>query len=147
MKTPDFSTILDQQATDIEPPKPLPAGSYVCIVQGLPRFDKSSRKQTDFVEFTLQPVSAEDDVDADDLEDFGPLGEKTIRATFYITNEAVYRLRDFLVDLGLEIEGHSLNELINQSPGQSVIAHIVHRFSDDGKRVFAEVKSTTKYGG
>jgi hypothetical protein len=141
-----FSSILDRQASEIEAPKPFPAGSYTCVVKGLPRFDKSTKKGTDFVEFTLQPVQALEDVSEDDLEAFGPIGEKTLRVTFYITEYSVYRLKNFLDALGLDPTGRSLNQLINDSPGQSVIAHVTHSTSKDGQRIFHEVDSTTRYG-
>ncbi len=79
--SPNFGALLDKPASDVERPKPLPQGSYHCIVKGLPRFDKSSKKFTEFVEFTLQPTSAGEDVDEEDLEAMGGIANKTIRAT------------------------------------------------------------------
>ena len=70
---PNFSNILDKPATDVERPRPLPVGTYLTVIQGLPRYDKSSKKQTDFVEFTHQIVSALDDVDPDELAAAGGL--------------------------------------------------------------------------
>jgi hypothetical protein len=143
---PNFSSILDRAASEVEAPKPFPIGSYVCIVKGLPRFDKSSKKQTEFAEFTLQPISVLEDVDPDALEEFGGFADKTLRTTFYLTEEAIYRLKDFLVNCGIEPEGKTLSEMINETPGQTVIAVVGHRASEDGERIFAEVKKTLAYG-
>lgn len=141
---PNFSSILDKPLDDIEPPKPFPAGSYLCQITGLPRFDKSSKKGTDFVEFTLKPIEALDDVDPEELEDFGPFGDKTLRVTFYLTDEAIYRLKNFIVAAGVDPIGKTPAQAIDELPGQTVIANVGHRISEDGERTFHEVKSIKK---
>ncbi len=139
--TPNFGALLDKPASDVERPKPLPQGSYHCIVKGLPRFDKSSKKFTEFVEFTLQPTAAGEDVDEEDLEAMGGIANKTIRATYYITEDALWRLKDFLGHCGIEEDG-SLRNMIDQTPNCEVIAFIKHRASEDGQSVFAELAKT-----
>lgn len=137
----NFASILDKPSADAERPKPLPQGSYICVVQGLPRFDKSSKKQTDFAEFKLQPLQAQDDVDADDLEAMGGLVNKTIKATFYLTEASEYRLKEFLTDCGIpeEEDGEKLThrQRIEMSPGTQVGAFIKHTASEDGSAVYA----------
>ena len=51
---PDFGALLDTPASDVERPKPLPQGSYTAVTVGLPRPDKSAKKQTEFLEWTLK---------------------------------------------------------------------------------------------
>ena len=59
-----FESILDRPSAEIDRTvKPLPVGSYVAIVQGQPRIDKSSKKQTEFSEYTMKLLEAKDDVD------------------------------------------------------------------------------------
>jgi len=139
--TPNFGALLDKPASDVERPKPLPQGSYHCVVKGLPRFDKSSKKFTEFVEFTLQPTAAGEDVDEEDLAAMGGITNKTIRATYYITEDALWRLKDFLSHCGIEEDG-SLRNMIDQTPNCEVIAFIKHRASEDGQSVFAELAKT-----
>lgn len=139
--SPNFGVLLDKPASDVERPKPLPQGSYHCIVKGLPRFDKSSKKFTEFVEFTLQPTAAGEDVDEEDLAAMGGIANKTIRATYYITEDALWRLKDFLSHCGIEEDG-SLRNMIDQTPNCEVIAFIKHRASEDGQSVFAELAKT-----
>lgn len=138
----DFASILNKPLDDIAPPKPFPAGSYLCIVKGLPRFDKSTKKQTDFVEFTLQPIQALDDVDEEELEAFGGLTDKTLRTVYYLTENSIYRLKDFIIHCGVDASGKTPAQAINEIPGSHVIAHVKHRNSEDGERIFAEVSST-----
>lgn len=145
-QSPSFSSILDRQATEIEPPKQVPIGDYVCIIKSR-RYDKSSKKGTDFVEYTLQPVEAMESVDQEQLAEVGGFADKTFKLTFYLTEDAAYRLKDFLADdLGIDAEDRSLRMMIEDAIGSSVIATIGHEISQDGKRFRAVVKSTTKYG-
>jgi len=142
MNNPNFGAILDTPSSEVERPKPLPVGSYVCVVKGLPRFDKSSKKQTEFVEFTLQPLTAGDDVDQDALEEMGGFSSRTMRATFYITEDAIWRLKKFLAeDLEIDGEDRTLRQMIDDAPGKQVLVNIKHRASDDGG-IFAEIAST-----
>jgi len=140
---PSFASLLDTPGSEIERPKPLPVGTYVCMVQGLPRFDKSSKKQTDFVEFTLKLLEAGEDVDADELKAMGGLIDKTIKDTYYITESALWRLKEFLTNCGLDADDDtSLRELIEEAPGKQVGVVIKHEASQDGTSVFARVAKT-----
>lgn len=139
--TPNFGTLLDKPASDVERPKPLPQGSYHCIVKGLPRFDKSSKKQTEFVEFTLAPTAAGEDVDAEELAAMGGLANKTIRATYYITEDSLWRLKAFLEHCKIEENG-SLRQMIDETPNTEVIAYLKHEASNDGESVFATLAKT-----
>lgn len=136
-----FNDILDKPASEIERPKPLPQGSYLCVVRGLPRHDKSSKKQTPFVEFTLAVQAPGEDVDAEDLQSMGGADNKTIRATYYITDDALWRLKDFLGHCGIAEEG-SLRQMIDDAPNAQVVAFVKHRASEDGQSVFAELAKT-----
>lgn len=135
--------ILDRPSNEAEPPKTVPAGNYRCRVQGLPRFDKSSKKQTPFVEFLLVPTAALDDVDEGELAEAGGLEGKTFKATFYLTDGSEYRLREFLdacdiADVDDNDEPRSHRERIEDSPNCEVIVTMIHEPSADGTRMFAK---------
>lgn len=152
---PSFSAILDEPASTTERPKPLPVGTYECVVKGLPKFDKSSKKQTDYVEFTLIPMAPLDDVDQEALTEAlnrpdgssRRLQDFTIRATFYLTEDAKWRLKKFLEDLGLNVnEGLTYTQLIQQAPNCSVLASLKHEASEDGEAIFARLSKTAPVG-
>lgn len=141
-----FSSILDRAPSEIEKPKPLPQGSYVTVLVGLPRIDKSAKKQTEFREFTHKILSAGEDVDADELETY--LGDRkltdvTVKNTYYITEGAVWRLKEFLEHAGVDLDAcESLSEAIEQTPGKQVGVFINHEASQDGTSVFARIGKT-----
>lgn len=149
-----FASILDRPATEIERPKPLPIGTYHSLVKGMPRYDKSSKKQTDFIEFTLELTKALDDVDPEDLKaacvnkagEFRPLATFPLKATYYLTEGAAWRLKKFLEDLGFDTESKesTMREMCEQSANSEVYVTLKHRASDDGKSIFHEIADTAR---
>lgn len=139
---PNFASILDEAPTEVDRPKPLPAGTYKFIV-GSGEYDKSSKKGTPFVKFPLKPIEAESDVDEEELKEAGGLENKTIRATFYLTEDAVYRLDEFHQHCGLDLSDASSRRHRNDEVMNSEVRGVVkHRTSDDGSQVFAELART-----
>jgi hypothetical protein len=145
-----FASILDTPMSDISRPKPAPHGSYLAMVKGLPRYDKSTKKGTPFSEYTMQLLEALDDVDADALTEWltkpdgtvVPLREKSMRLTFYHTADSLWRLGKFLKDLGLGDEEGSIGDVEQQTPGRQCIVHVKHSPSDDGETMFANIDKT-----
>lgn len=148
----NFQDILSKPAANIEPPKPLPVGTYLCIIDGQPEFAKIGKEQTDCLNFKLKPIQAQPDVDQTALQEAlvvngapSALGDKSIRHRLFITEASIWRLKQFLVDhLGIEQGTKSLGELIPESQGRQVLVTLGHRASDDGQQVFTEVKATAK---
>ena|SRR5215472_1379497 len=148
MAKPDFTSVLDMQPDEIERPKPIPPGDYVCIIKSFIR-DKSSKKETPFIEFTCSPVEPLQSVDEDWLREaltkldgsMKKLSDSSIRARFYDTPDAAFMLRDFLIDsVQLENDGRSIAQLIEASINAEVILTVKHA-SLDG-RIFINVTGT-----
>lgn len=142
----NISDILNRPADEVEAPKPLPPGSYNCVVKGLPEQGESSKKKTPFLKFALQITSARDDVDEDALKEYGPVAGKIIDATYYITDDALFMLTDFLSSLGIDLDGKSISAAIDESPNCEVVAFIKHEPSQDGSRFFARLGKTARIG-
>ncbi len=142
MAGPNFGSVLDKPTDSIERPKPIPQGTYTLAVQGMPRFDKSTKKQTEYVEFTCKILQAGDDVDADELKEMGGISDKTLKHTFYLTENSIYRLKEFLLDdLKLD-EEDTLRPMIEKAVGAQFLAQIKHTPSDDGKSVYSNIATT-----
>lgn len=153
-----FASILDRPASEITAPKSIPPGTYLGMVKGLPRYDKSTKKGTEYVEFMIGMVSAQDDVDQDDLKlaltnektgEVKPLTDVQMKTTYYITESAAWRYKKFLQDCGFDdqqFEEHSMRELGESLANTEVMVLIRHKSSDDGKRIFAEISDTARAG-
>jgi hypothetical protein len=145
-----FSSILDRPSNTIEKPKPLPVGTYLAMCKGLPREDKSSKQQTPFVEFTMQLLQAAEDVDADGLQAVlkdKALSDITMKNTYYLTENAAWRLQKFLEsDLLIPGDDNSLRQMISASPGKQCLVSVKHEASQDGTTVFARITDTAPIG-
>lgn len=157
MANPDFAGILNRQSGDVERPKAVPIGEYVFKIKGLPNYDKSSKKGTPYVEFTCIPTAPLDSVDPDDLAEAltrksgnKQLSDMVQKLTFYLTEDALYRVKEFLInDLKVateaEAEEMTLAALIDKAPNSDFIGTIKHTPTNDGKGVFANIGSTAPY--
>lgn len=143
MSTPNFASILDKPSSEVERPKPLPVGTYLWAVNGMPRYDKSSKKQTEFVEFTLNCLGAGEDVDQEALAAMGGFQGKQMKATYYLTENSLWRLKEFLDHCGIDPEG-SLRQRVEQAAGCQVVGQITHEASQDGQSVFARLGNTAQ---
>lgn len=149
--TPNFQSLLDETPDHVERPKALPVGTYIWIV-GQPTYGKSSKKGTPFVEFQLRCIGATDDVDTKALEDMGGFNGKTLRATYYTTEDAIYRLDEFHEHCGLNLEEPASrrmrNDLVVNSQVLGYVRHREQEITDDERRagvepqVFAELSRT-----
>lgn len=147
MADTNLSSILDRSPSEVDKPKPLPPGTYNTVLVGLPREDKSAKKQTPYIEFTHKFISAVDDVDQDDLaEALGDraLNDMTMKNTFYLTEGSAWRLKEFLRDCGFDVDSDemSLREMCEQSAGHAVGVTIIHQPSQDGQSMFANIAKT-----
>ena len=147
MSKPNFSSVLDKPATEIARPKPLPVGTYLAVVEGLPRYDKSSKKQTDFVEFSMRITAAADDVDEAELQEVGLTlkdgTSRTMKNTYYLTEDAAWRLKKFLEDLGFDFSGDlTMREACESAANREVYLTITHEPSQDGQSIFARIGGT-----
>jgi hypothetical protein len=139
---PNFTSILDEQPTEVNRPKPLPEGTYLCVV-GQPEEGVSSQKKTPFVKFPLRPVSALEDVDTAALNEVGGLDSKNMSTTYYLTPDSIFRLDEFHEHCGLDLTDAASRRARNAEVVNSrVLAVVKHRMSQDNTQSFAEVNRT-----
>lgn len=152
MNTANFGSILDRAPSSVERPKPAPVGTYRTIISGLPKFDKSTKKQTEYVEFTHKFVSAGDDVDQEALGAYlsNPDGTKkaltdvTMKNTYYLTDNSLWRLKEFLEHCGFDMDDKdvSFRQAIESTVNQEVGVYVAHEASNDGTSIFAKIAKT-----
>ncbi len=133
----DFRTLLSKPMDEIEKPKPLPAGTYYGTITDH-KFDVSAQKRTPYVRFTVTLDSAGDNIDPSDLEGID-LAKKTQRKDYYLTEDALYRVKAMLESLGITTEGRALGECIPETRNARVMVEITQRNSSDGKDIYTDV--------
>lgn len=148
----NISDILNRPAEDVEAPKPLPPGSYNCVIKGLPEQGESSKKKTAFLRFTFQITSAGEDVDPEALTEYltakdgevGSIAGRLVTSDYYLTDNALFMLTDMLAAIGIDFTGgKSISTAIDETPNTECVVFINHEPSTDGKRFFARVGKVT----
>jgi len=139
---PAFEDILNMRSADIKAPSAYPVGTYHCLIDGPGTKGQSSQKKTDLLTFKFKILSPMSDVDAAQAAEQQIVG-KFIVNDYYITDAAVWRLKEMLVEhLGIEEEDKSFLQLLAEAPGKQLLVKLKHEISQDGKRVFHRVEST-----
>lgn len=118
----DLSSILSKPASDIEPPKPLPNGIYIAQIESYETGRKAGEKQTPCIDFNLK-VLQPTDVDPSECE-----LPKNIRHTLFVTEQSLFRLKDFLEGT-LQIEGghRTLAEMLPEARGRMLRVEVVQK--------------------
>jgi hypothetical protein len=146
---PDFERILNLQPGDIERPKPLPTGMYLCSVKNHYEPVRSGVKGTPGIKFILTIVGVLGDVDEEELRKFGGYQGKTIQYTFWLPvpepgaeqGKMDWRLQKFLDDCG--VEPGEMRDRLRDCINVQVGAVIGHRADDRDKSVlYADVTRT-----
>jgi hypothetical protein len=137
-----FKDILAKPIEEIKSPPPVPMGTYDWRVKGH-EFGQSNQKKTDYVRFLVQAIAAGDDVDDSQLAEIGGVEACEMRLTFYITEDAAFRLREFLEkDLGLS--GPTLEALIPQATNAVFRGYVSQQVNAETGKPFSELKKTMK---
>ena len=140
-----FADILNEYKVGEAPqPQALPIGSYLAMVDGPYKADKVGQNQTEVIDFQLKIMQPGQDVSAEDIaaHDGGVIG-KSVRARFFKTKDALYRLSDFLEMLGTD-KGTGFKEALANAPGKTVWINLTQAPSQDGTRMFSNIKSYAK---
>jgi hypothetical protein len=150
-----FSDALDRKLEEIKRPPVLPAGHYIWQITKHPEIDEFESSKTggtfERVTFNLACVAASDDVDPDDLANYGNVQGAGNRKTFLFSNSpddkaaferSEFNLRRFLGHCGVD-ETLSFSEALAASVGQQFLGELTHRPDpNDPEIIYAEVGRT-----
>lgn len=144
----NFNELLGVQVQSVERPKNFPQGSYSAIVVSH-EMGKSSRKETPYVRFPIKLLGPGDDVDEDLFEGAGGMealnNRKPLSKDFYLTKDAIYRLREFLEDcLDLSCSGKNFDEVIPETTNRPLTVVISHRAGEKEGEFWMEIADCLK---
>lgn len=139
----DFTALLNRKADECEKPVAVPQGSYIMSIVGYTT-GESRQKKTPYVEIETKIVAPREDVDMDEYAKVKNPQERSFKTPFYITEDSLYRLEEFLSKAGLPTAGRSFTEILAEMAGAQIVGIVSHRMSDDGESVFPEVKRFLK---
>jgi hypothetical protein len=134
-----FSDALNRQMEDIKRPPPLPIGHYILSIPKMPSPPEplsSNKGSFEKLTINLVTVAATDDVDPDELAEYGNPAGVQLRIDFiFNTDEAevakfegtMFRLKSFMSHCGIDADGMTLGEAMTQLAGAQVIGEVKHR--------------------
>jgi hypothetical protein len=146
----DFTSVLNKVADTVEKPKPIPVGTYLAVVQGVPA-QKTVKVQGEdrlILSFKTKLMSAREDVDADQLSALGDITAlpPLSKDIWVDTQQGEFELREFLArSLVIESSGKTLGEMCGEAPGRQFLVTVKHRpFTDKNGQpdIAAEIGST-----
>lgn len=139
----DFRTLLRKPMDEVKAQPVLPAGTYHGRIVSY-ELGESSRKRTPFVRYHVALTGAGDDVDPADLEGIS-LTDKKLRTDFFITDDATFRLKQFLESDGSSLAGRSLGECIGDVVNGNVLVAVTQRTSStNADQVFNTIGTITR---
>ena len=137
----DFTNLLEKKVDDVEAPVLLPQGTYLMTIAQY-RTGESAQKKTPYVEFDLKISSPVEVEDQETLAKVKNLQDKVLKTQFYLSEDALFRLKDFLSKTGIPTEGRSFNEILSEIAGAQVVGIVNHRVNpNNSEQVFAEVRN------
>ena len=139
----NFKDLLGVQVDSAERPVNFPVGQYDAIVMNY-EFGESAQKGTPFCQFNIKLTAPREDVDDDQFEAAGGMEKLNARAplrlTFYVTDNALYRLREFLENtMELPKEGRNFDEVIPEAANLPLVVTIKHRAGQKEGEFFMEI--------
>ena len=151
-----FSDALDRKLEDIKRPPNPPTGHYIWQIVKHPDIDEfTSRAGDDFesILFQVACVSPCDDVDPDELKEYGSLNGYRNRKKFLFADSEIdqanfdrslFNLRRFLGHCGVD-EELSMTEALAASVGTQFMGELTHRPDpQDTEVIYAEVGTTAE---
>jgi len=121
----DFTSLLKKPAGEAKKPPALDAGDYPAVIKSYELGDQNKNK-TPYVRFqvglTGWPDGAEPQTNASG--EVIDLAAKQLRRDYYLTEDALWRLDDFLRAIGIEPEGRTYDEVLPETVGTQVTAEV-----------------------
>lgn len=129
---PDFTKLLGKSAGSAKKPVALDPGEYPAIIKSH-EMGESRQKKTPFVQYNIGytgwPEGTDPQVDNEGEEI--DLSKKTHNIKFYLTDDAMFRLDDFLRGLEVDLEGKTYLEAIPEAEGLAVVADVGQFLNQD----------------
>ena len=135
MTTPSFTSALDVPMDEIERPKPIPTGSYIAQIVGLPQSRdvnvKGEERETLNINMKLVAPQQLDNPEA--MTDYGDLSAaRPLQRMFWFskpsaTAEELWGFRQFVVNtLKIDTAGKSVKQVCAEMAGKQLLVTIGH---------------------
>lgn len=112
----DFGAMLKKKIDDTKRPEAKPAGTYTGVINSF-KFGESAKKKTPYLQLIVNNIQPGADVDSSQLDAYrenfpGVLEKWQVTYEFYLTDDALFMLKEFLTSMGINTSGRSYDETI-----------------------------------
>lgn len=127
----NFEDILNSSLETVEKPRPLPAGTYIGFLEGLPNIDRVGQNKTLMARFRFKITAPGEDIDMDELPPGGCQG-KTLFYTLWLQGDdkerTAWEVKRFFTEMmGMDTANKSVSQLLNETTGRQLVANVVLR--------------------
>lgn len=148
---PSMESVLNQKASEIKRPPPVPVGTYTLQFHGRPTFvDMERQGKASYVDFQSKIMALSDEMSEEDIAAY-PGGRAALLGQdikprhgwcrFYLTESSAVQLKEWIEDiLQIDMEGKTLKEACFDVPGHMAIAEVQQTPTQDGKGMIAEIR-------
>ena len=130
----NLKALLDRPVESAKRPTLKPAGTYTGSIASF-KFDESSQKKTPFVRLTVKNCQPGENITPESLKDEDgetmDLSKWAPYEDYYLTEDALYRVRELMESLRMNFAGRQFNEMIPELVNQAVMFEFVHETITD----------------
>lgn len=127
---PDFKGLLSKKVDDVKRPPLLPHNTiFEGVVVDYQMTEAQTENKEPIARFNLKLTGPTEGVDPDDLKDEEgnqiDVADRRMRAEFWLTDEQLYRLTEFVKSCGIDTAGRSIGECLPETKGAPVFVTVV----------------------
>jgi len=145
---PNFRSLLSKPVESAKRPPVIPAGTYFATLTDYKldeskNVNKNTGEKTPMLVVTLRNLQPGPDIDTEGLKDDDgapiDLSKRAFYHNFILTDNAIFRLREFQESCKMPIQGRSFEETIPEMKGLQVILSVAQRPTEDGQSLRNEL--------
>lgn len=131
---PDFTELLKQPAGQAKKPPALDVGNYPGIIKSF-EVDNKNKNQTPYVRFHVGLTGWPADSEPQTLDGGEPidLTKRQMRRDYYLTPDALWRLDEFLRNMGVDLSGRGYDEVLPELVNQPVLVSVKQYLGKDNE--------------
>jgi hypothetical protein len=122
---PDFSQLLRKPAGEAKRPPPLPIGDYPAVIKSQEVGD-NNRNKTPYVRLALVLTDWPENVAEYDRPEGVDLNKRQLRKDFYLTEDSLWRLDEFIRSCDIDPNGRPYEEILPELIGKPVTVEVLH---------------------
>lgn len=124
----DFAKLLSKPLDDVKKPPAWPAGTYLGTISKF-EFGDNNKNNTPYARFTVKVTAAGPGLEASELEGIDLTKGREFRKDFYLTEDADWRLKEFIESVGVSTTGRTFAETVPECANAQVQLEIVQQNS------------------